>query len=54
MEVERSRLEAGCRILREAMSGAWQLLVPLAVQLRVGPSWGELSPLEEEEELTNK
>lgn len=45
IEVQQEKARQGCDMLRESMEGAWQLHVPLEVQLRIGPSWGELQLL---------
>ena len=45
IEVQQEKARQGCNMLKESMEGAWQLHVPLEVQLRIGPSWGELQLL---------
>ena len=45
IEVEAGFFKLGCQVLRESMQGAWQLRVPLAIQLSAGPSWGEMETL---------
>lgn len=44
IEVPREDLAQGAALLRESMEGAWELRVPLTVQLAAGPSWGCLEP----------
>ena len=47
IEVHKSRQRQAISMLRECMERAWDLRVPLAVQLREGRSWGEMSVLNE-------
>ena len=42
IEVQQEEAVLGAALLRASMEGSWQLHVPLEVQLRIGPSWGEL------------
>ena len=42
IEVQKEKAQQGAELLRSSMEGAWQLHAPLEVQLRKGPSWGEL------------
>ena len=42
IEVEQTAFEVGANLLKTSMEIAWQLRVPMEVQLRKGPSWGEL------------
>lgn len=44
IEVQKEHWKTVCEVLKGCMEGAWQLAVPLEVQLRVGPSWGTLTP----------
>ncbi|KAI7838157.1 hypothetical protein COHA_008005 [Chlorella ohadii] len=47
VEVRADRLQRVAALVLDAMEGAApELTVPLRVQLRAGPSWGELQPLE--------
>ena len=48
IEVQKENAKQGADLLKTSMEGAWQLHVPLEVQLRVGPSWGELEALNAE------
>lgn len=44
-EVEEASLGAVVRVVQHAMEEAslrWNLIVPMPVRLRAGPSWGEL------------
>ena len=44
IEVRRDQLQAGASLLKSCMEEAWQLQVPLEVQLQSGQSWGHLQP----------
>lgn len=44
-EVPEDEVDACARVASDAMRGAFDLEVPLRVGCKVGPSWGELSPL---------
>jgi DNA polymerase-1 len=45
LEVPRGEVEAMVPLVRRAMSGAQELVVPLTVDVKVGDSWGEMTPL---------
>jgi len=45
LEVHRDDLDAVVPLLREAMSGAAELRVPLDVEVKVGSNWSEMAPL---------
>lgn len=45
-EVWAEDLPQAARELKRAMEGALQLKVPLPVQVKSGPDWGHLGPLE--------
>ncbi len=45
LEVERSHLEVVSRILAHEMERVAELRVPLRVELKYGPNWGDLRPL---------
>lgn len=45
-EAPEDEVESAARLLRDVMSGVYRdLVVPLSVNLEVGPNWGEMSPL---------
>jgi DNA polymerase-1 len=44
LEVPQRELPETARLVRQAMEGVVTLKVPLVVDLRVGPNWGEMSP----------
>eukprot|EP00218_Dolichomastix_sp_CCMP3274_P000746 CAMPEP_0170159300 /NCGR_PEP_ID=MMETSP0033_2-20121228/70436_1 /TAXON_ID=195969 /ORGANISM="Dolichomastix tenuilepis, Strain CCMP3274" /LENGTH=127 /DNA_ID=CAMNT_0010396775 /DNA_START=82 /DNA_END=465 /DNA_ORIENTATION=+ len=44
VEVTPARLHEAAALLRACMEEAGQLMVPLRVALKAGPSWGHLSP----------
>jgi len=46
LEVDEDVLPCASRLVRECMEGAAALSVPMRVKLTVGPSWGQLEPLE--------
>lgn len=46
LEVDRPHLEATARLVRETMSGAASLSVPLDVEVAVGENWDDLDPLD--------
>lgn len=48
MEARQEDKEQAAILLRTAMEGAWQLSVPLEVDVSVGPSWGEMELLEDD------
>ena len=48
IEVHQAVAKQGAELLRLSMESAWQLHVPLEVQLRIGPSWGELQLMDSE------
>ncbi|MEO0074155.1 MAG: DNA polymerase I [candidate division WOR-3 bacterium] len=41
-EVEETRATAAAELIREEMASAWQLSVPLVVEVRTGQNWGEV------------
>jgi DNA polymerase-1 len=45
LEVQNASLEAVREALSSEMEGVASLRVPLRVELKIGPSWGELQPL---------
>lgn len=47
IEVRNDLAKAGAETLRTCMETAWQLEVPLDIQLRAGPSWGEMQAINE-------
>ena len=49
IEVREEDKEQAAVLLRAAMEGAWQLSVPLDVDVSVGPSWGEMELLEDDQ-----
>lgn len=44
LEVPEDELEPTGRLVREVMETAYPLRVPLKVELKVGPNWGEMEP----------
>ncbi len=47
VEAPEREVIAAAHLLREVMSSAYQLVVPLSVNLETGPNWAEMSPLSE-------
>ena len=46
LEVPREKLPETAKIVRRVMEGVVSLKIPLVVDLRAGPNWGDLNPLE--------
>jgi len=46
LEAPREEIEPLAALLREAMGGAAQLVVPLDVEVKIGPNWSALTPVE--------
>lgn len=44
-EAPESEVTAAAQLLREVMSGVYELKVPLSVNLETGPNWEEMSPV---------
>jgi len=44
-EAPESEVTAAAQLLREVMSGVYELKVPLSVNLETGPNWEEMSPI---------
>ncbi len=49
LEVPLPELSAAARLVKRAMEGVVPLKVPLVADLRAGPNWGEMTPLQEGE-----
>jgi DNA polymerase-1 len=46
LDVPRGELQAAARLVAECMSGAYELVVPLKVDLKAGPNWLEMQAVE--------
>ena len=46
IEVADECKDQGAKLLKKCMQEAWDLSVPLAVQLRQGKSWGEMTVID--------
>ncbi|MGI8686982.1 MAG: DNA polymerase, partial [Thermomicrobiales bacterium] len=49
LEVPASELERTCEVVTEAMTGAFELVVPLEVEAKAGQNWDELKPINQAE-----
>ena len=49
LEVPASEVEQTCDLVTEAMTGAFQLIVPLEVEAKAGQNWDELKPIKQAE-----
>ena len=45
LEVPRSELETIAETVTRVMEGAMELVVPLEVEVKAGPNWGDLQPV---------
>jgi DNA polymerase-1 len=44
-DVDPGELDRLARLVHDEMAGAYELRVPLAVEVKVGPNWDEVKPV---------
>jgi DNA polymerase I len=49
LEVPASEVERTCDVVTKAMTGAFELIVPLEVEAKAGQNWDELKPIKQAE-----
>jgi DNA polymerase-1 len=45
-DVDKAELDQVARVIKDEMTGAYQLRVPLAVEVKAGPDWDRVKPIE--------